>query len=58
MATRVRLDELRAVCEPTDTASHRRVFRVNGRMPRMTCTAVSVQQTVDGTPGGVFNRPF
>jgi hypothetical protein len=37
---------------------HRRVFRVNGRMPRMTWTAVRVQQTVDRTPGGVFNRPF
>jgi hypothetical protein len=24
----------------------------------MTCTAVTVQQTVDTTPGGVFNRPF
>jgi hypothetical protein len=40
------------------TAQHRRGFRVNGRMPRMTCTAVTVQQAVDGTPGGVFNRPF
>src|SRR6201998_4045458 len=31
---------------------HRRVFRVNGRMPRMTWTAVRVQQTVDRTSGG------
>src|SRR5262249_22316376 len=30
---------------------HAGVFRVNGRMPRTTCTAVTVQQTVDGTPG-------
>jgi len=34
------------------------VFRVDGRMPTMTCTAVAVQQTVDRTPRGVFNRPF
>src|SRR5271163_3149029 len=37
---------------------HRCVFRVDGRMPTMTCTAVAVQQTVDGTPCGAFNRPF
>ena len=37
---------------------HRRVFRVDGRMPTMTCTAVAVQQTVDRTPRGAFNRPF
>ena len=37
---------------------HRRVFRVAGRMPTMTCTAAAVQQTVDRTPRGAFNRPF
>src|SRR6185436_19387873 len=37
---------------------HRYVFRVDGRMPTMTCTAVAVQQTVDRTPGGAFNPPF
>jgi hypothetical protein len=37
---------------------HRYVFRVDGRMPTMTCTAVAVQQSVDRTPRGVFNRPF
>ena len=29
-----------------------------GRCPTMTCTAVAVQQTVDRTPRGAFNRPF
>ena len=37
---------------------HRHVFRVNGRMPRMTCSAVTLQQMVDWSPGGVFNRSF
>jgi hypothetical protein len=37
---------------------HRYVFRVDGRMPTMTCTAVAVQRTVDGTPRGAFNRPI
>jgi hypothetical protein len=37
---------------------HRRVFRVDGRMPTMTCTAVAVQQTVDRTPRAAFNRPI
>src|SRR6478672_12709315 len=31
---------------------HRRVFRLDGRLPTMTCTAVAVQQTVDRTPVG------
>jgi hypothetical protein len=37
---------------------HRRVFRVDGRMPTMTCTAMAVQQTVDRTPRAAFNRPI
>src|SRR4051812_2623803 len=37
---------------------HRRVFRVDWWTPTMTCTAVAVQQTVDRTPRGVFNRSF
>jgi len=36
---------------------HRRVFRVDGRVPTMTCTAMAVQQTVDRTPRAAFNRP-
>ena len=28
---------------------HQRVFRVDGRVPTMSCTAVAVQQTVDRT---------
>ena len=43
-------------CTPSriDSKSGRR----RGRMPTMTCTAVAVQQTVDRTPRGAFNRPF
>jgi hypothetical protein len=37
---------------------HRYMFRVDGRMPTMTCTAVAVQQSVDRTPRGAFNRLF
>jgi hypothetical protein len=35
---------------------HRRVFRGDGRVPTMTCTAAAVQQTVDRTPRGALNR--
>ena len=47
-----------AAADWVHAAQHPRVFRVDGRMPRMTCTAVAVQQTVDRTPRGAFNRPI
>ena len=34
------------------------MFRVDGRMPTMTCTAVAVQQTVDRHPVGPSTRRF
>src|SRR6185436_5737988 len=46
------------VFDNVDGLRDSRVFRVDGRLPTMTCTAVAVQQTVDRTPRGAFNRPF
>jgi hypothetical protein len=33
-----------AVPDRVDAEQHRRIFRVNGRLPTMTCTAVAVEQ--------------
>ncbi|MDT5347072.1 MAG: hypothetical protein QOH91_359 [Mycobacterium sp.] len=47
-----------AAPDRVNAEQHRCVFRVAGRMPTMTCTAAAVQQTVDRTARGAFNRPF
>jgi hypothetical protein len=47
-----------AAADRVNAEQRRRVFRVDGRVPTMTCTAATVQQTVDRTPRGAFNRPF
>ena len=46
------------VFDNVDGLRDSRVFRVDGRLPTMTCAAVAVQQSVDRTPRGAFNRPF
>ena len=48
----------RAAPDRLNAAPHRGVFRVDGRVPTMTCTAMPVQQTVDRTPRGAFNPPI
>jgi hypothetical protein len=40
------------------TLSNIDVYSALLRMPTMTCTAAAVQQTVDRTLRGAFNRPF
>jgi hypothetical protein len=37
---------------------HRRVFRVDGRVPTMTALQRQFSKRVDGTPRAAFNRPI
>jgi len=47
-----------AALDGVHAEQHRCVFRVDGRLPTMTCTAAAVQHTVDRTPRGAFNPPI